>query len=376
MEQITTFESTEVAASTLQQSAFTSFLEYIDRNAKTTATYLTNLKQFAAYLSFKSIDRPTRQDVINYRDYLGAPHEAIMLVNGSGWAYRLDNAGNRITISLKANTVAQYLRTVAEFFKWTAAAGVYPNIAANVHAPKLRHDIHKKDALTAADVYTIEQSITSHAAEKAAAAALNQKDTAGRIDRATEQGARLYAMYLLAVTAGLRTIELERANIRDLEVKGGNACLYVWGKGHSEPDQKKPLAKEVYAAIKEYLNIRSDRPTGSSPLFVSTGNRSGGKRIAARTISTMLKAAMKAAGYDSERLTAHSLRHTAGTTAMLLSNDLYLTQRYMRHTAPSTTEIYLQINTEDRERNLAQIVYNEYHSNISFIGTPAAAAAV
>lgn len=375
MEHITAIGSTtEIAASTLQQSAFTSFLEYIDRNKKTTYTYMTNLKQFAAYLSYKQIARPTRQDIISYRDYLGTPHDAIILVNGSYWAYKLDNRGNKITTTLKANTIAQYLRTVVQFFKWTAAAGIYPNIAANIHAPKIRHDIHKKDALTAADVYKIEQSITSGAADKAATAARYQKDTAGRIDRATEQGKRLYAMYLLAVTAGLRTIELERANIKDLEVKGGNACLWIYGKGHSEADQKKPLAKEVYAAIKEYLKVRSDRPTGNSPLFVSTGNRSGGRRIAARTISTMLKEAMKNAGYNSERLTAHSLRHTAGTTAMLLSNDLYLTQQYMRHNSPTTTEIYLQIDTEDRERNLAQIVYNEYHSSALSIGDMAAAA--
>ena len=99
-------------------------------------------------------------------------------------------------------------------------------------------------------------------------------------------------MYLLAVNAGLRTIEISRANIKDLEIKGGNAYLYVWGKGHTEADTKKPIAYEVYTAIQEYLNNRSDYITANSPLFVSTGNRSGGKRIASTTISTMLKRAM------------------------------------------------------------------------------------
>ena len=56
--------------------------------------------------------------------------------------------------------------------------------------------------------------------------------------RSTEQGKRLYAMYLLAVNAGLRTIEISRANIKDLETKGGKTWLYIWGKGHSEADQK------------------------------------------------------------------------------------------------------------------------------------------
>ncbi len=340
------------------------FLAFIDRGAKTTQTYLTNLKQFAAWMKYQGVVQPVRDDVISFRDYLAAEHDAIKLdaCSASGWTYRTDNSGNHIRITCRPNTIAQYLRSVCQFFKWTASSGLYPNIAENIHAPKIRHDAHKKEALSASDVLTIEQSITAGAAKKAEQAAGAMKDTTGRLERATEQGKRLYAMYLLAVTAGLRTIELERANIKDLEVRNGVAVLYIWGKGHSEADQRKPLAPEVYAAIKDYLQSRSDRPTASSPLFVSTGNRSKGKRIAARTISTMLKEAMKAAGYDSERITAHSLRHTAGTAVMELSGDLYATQKYMRHTSPATTEIYLHNDTERQETEIAARVYNYYHN--------------
>ena len=125
--------------------------------------------------------------------------------------------------------------------------------------------------MTAQEVQTIEQSITSTAEARQAAAADAKKDAAGRMQRSTEQGKRLYAIYLLAVNAGLRTVEISRANIRDLEVKNGNATLFVWGKGHAEPDAKKPLAPAVYEAIKDYLSSRSDHPTAASPLFVSTG---------------------------------------------------------------------------------------------------------
>ena len=250
-----------------------------------------------------------------------------------------------------------------QFFNWTAAAGYYPNIAANIHAPKVRQDAHKKEALTAADVQTIEGSILQSAEAKAAAAACSAKDTAGRLERATEQGRRLYAMYLLAVTAGLRTVEISRANISDIEYKNGAAYIYIWGKGHAEADAKKPIAPAVYDAIRDYINSRSDNPTGSSPLFVATGNRSGGKRLAATTISTMLKKAMQQAGYNSERLTAHSLRHTAGTNVMQMTGDLFVTQKYMRHENPKTTEIYLHIDTEQQEAAIATQLYNRYHGN-------------
>ena len=363
MNALTTNPAAVIPAADLTPVLFNDFIAFIDRGEKTTRTYITNLRQFAAWLQFARISRPQRQDIISYREYLAAEHDAIQLdpASAAGWTYRTDGSGNRYRIICKPNTVAQYLRSVCQFFRWTAAEGLYPNIAENVHAPKIRHDTHKKDALTAADVLTIEKSIEAAARAKRAEAAAKEKDTAGRISRATEQGKRLYAMYTLAVNAGLRTIEISRANVKDLEVKGGRAVLYVWGKGHTEPDAKKPLAPEVYAAIKDYLSSRSDRPTANSPLFVSTGNRSGGKRIAETTISKMLKKAMQQAGFDSERITAHTLRHTAGTNVQEITGNLYVTQKYMRHANPATTEIYLHNDTEKQETETAQQLYNLYH---------------
>jgi integrase/recombinase XerC len=354
-------------AQVITADTFNRFLQFIDRTEKTTQTYITNLRQFAVYLRYRNIEQPTRETVISYRNYLSEEHEALVLSqNTRGFEYRTDINGNHVIIKCKPNTVKLYLQSVKQFFKWTASEGIYPNIAENIHCPKVRQDTHKKDALMAQDVLNIENSIRNTADTKVSKAKENTKDTEGRIERATEQGKRLYAMYQLAVTAGLRTIELERANVKDIVVKNGNATLYIWGKGHSEPDQAKPLAPEVYTAIKEYLSCRSDRPTANSPLFVSTGNRSKGKRILARTISQMLKEAMKQAGYDSERITAHSLRHTAGTATMQITgNNIYETQKYMRHTSPNTTEIYLHIQNEQKESRLAEQIYNYYHGKSS-----------
>ena len=358
-------QSDILPAQDLQPTLFNEFIRYLDRSPATTRTYIINFRQFVAWLAFSGITAPTRDDIINYRDYLLKEHDAIKIDPATlyGWTYRTDKSGNRQRISCKPATVKQYLQVVKQFFTWTAAAGYYPNIAANIHAPKIRQDAHKKDALTAADVLAIENSINSTAEAKATAAANNQKDTAGRICRATEQGKRLQALYLLAVNAGLRTIELHRANVKDIEKTGGHAYIYIHGKGHTEADYKKPLALPVYDALQDYINSRADDPTASSPLFVATGNRSGGKRLAVTTISTMLKNAMRTAGYNSERITAHSLRHTAGTAAQELTGNIYLTQKYMRHASPKTTEIYLHNDTLRQEADIAEQLYKLYHSN-------------
>jgi integrase/recombinase XerD len=359
--------TTDLQTQTQERQEITStmladYIKWIDRSENTQRAYIIDLRQFMAWLRYTQNTHPLRENIIEYRDWLVSEHEAIQLDGSAGWSYRTDGAGNPIKVTCRPATVAQYLRALCQFFKWTSAEGLYPDISQNVHAPKVSHDTHRKEALTAEAVLAIEDSIASKAQERHQAAAEAVKDKTGKLQRTTEQGLRERAMYLLAVNAGLRTIEISRACVKDLEVMNGTAFLYIWGKGHSEADQKKPLAPEVYEAIKAYLSSRADHPTGSSPLFASTGNRSGGQRIAPTTISTMLKRSMQAAGYDSPRLTAHSLRHTAGTNVMRISGgNLYATQKYMRHSNPATTEIYLHTDTERQEATIAQELYDSYH---------------
>jgi len=50
---------------------------------------------------------------------------------------------------------------------------------------------------------------------------------------------------------------------------------------------------------------------------------------------------MRAAGFNSERLTAHSLRHTAGTLNLLHGGTIQETQQLLRHSNINTTMIYL-----------------------------------
>ncbi len=44
-----------------------------------------------------------------------------------------------------------------------------------------------------------------------------------------------------------------------------------------------------------------------------------------------------------------------------ITGNLYITQKYMRHANPATTEIYLHNDTEKQEADTAQRLYNHYH---------------
>jgi site-specific recombinase XerD len=49
---------------------------------------------------------------------------------------------------------------------------------------------------------------------------------------------------------------------------------------------------------------------------------------------------MRAAGFDSERLTSHSLRHTAITWSLQAGATLQEVQQFARHSSINTTQIY------------------------------------
>lgn len=341
-----------------------SFIDFIGRPGKTTQTYITNLKQFFAYLRFKLIDNPQRKDIINYRDYLASEHRPIKLDPSAapGWSYQSSRPD---TVTLKANTIKAYLQSVCSFFKWTAAEQLYPNIAANIHAPKVNNQTHRKEALTLRQAATVENSIIE-AAESRRAEILtgSGKDIIGKLQRNTEQNKRIYAIYMLAVTAGLRCIEISRLKIKDLEAIDGRFYVWIYGKGHGDADTRKAIAADIYAAITDYLSSRTDAYTANSYLFVGSGNRSHGEAIRPDTISKMIKSALKEAGYNSDRITAHSLRHTAGTAVQELTGDIYATQHYMRHANPATTEIYLHNQTDKKEAEIAEQLLTAYRAAI------------
>ena len=159
---------------------------------------------------------------------------------------------------------------------------------------------------------------------------------------------RDYAILALMFTGGLRTIEVSRANVEDLRTAGDSEVLYLQGKGHEEKTDYIKLMPEVEDAIRAYLKARGAvEPT--EPLFTSTSNNSKGARISTRTVSGIVKTALKNAGYDSDKLTAHSTRHTAVTLALMGGQKLEEVQQFARHKNLQTTLIYA--HNIDRAKN-------------------------
>lgn len=267
------------------------FIAFIDAAPKTVETYSRALKQLFSYFSLTGITHPQREDIIAFKEDLKA-------------------SGHKPT------TVQSYITAAKLFFKWTEQQGLYPNIAEHLKGAKLSRE-HKKDYLTSRQM----------------------KDILSTIDRSTLKGARDYAILSLMVTCGLRTIEVARADVEDLRTAGEHTVLYIQGKGRTEKAEYVKVSLPVEKAIRAYLNARPDKQAGS-PLFSSLSNQNRAARITTRAVRGIVKKSFRKAGYDSSRLTAHSLRHTAVTLSLLAGKDITEVQQFARHANIATTMIY------------------------------------
>ena len=155
------------------------------------------------------------------------------------------------------------------------------------------------------------------------------------------------------LTTGLRTIEIERANVEDLRNVGDFTALYVQGKGHLERTDYVKVPAPVEEAIREYLSFRG-KVNDTEPLFASVSNHNDNGRMTTRSISRIAKENMIDAGFNSSKLTAHSLRHTAAILNLLNGGSLEETQTLLRHSSPTTTSIYThrieRLNNNSEER--------------------------
>ena len=283
--------SSQLAISSLSPDLYINFLSFLDVKEKTVDTYRKALKRLFHYFMENRITRPIRSDLIAFRDELKA--------------------------TCKASTVKTYLTATRLFFRWLEQEGIYKNIADKIKGAKVEHG-HKKDALTIDQVKDV-------------------IDTFKESDDSTAK--RDYAIFVLMVTCGLRTIEVVRADIEDLRTLGNKTVLYVQGKGKDEKSEYVIITREVEKAIRSYLATRKDA-TNKAPLFSSTSNNSKGKRLSTRTVSGLVKDSLVKTGLNSSRLTAHSLRHTAVTLSLLGGSTLQEARQFARHSNIATTEIY------------------------------------
>ncbi len=263
------------------------WIKFADVKEKSAVTYSKVLKVFFQYLSDERIVNPTPDDIYNWREFLKAQDKSPATVN-------------------------LYLTAVKLFFKFLKVKGIYDLEISRMKGCKVSSE-HKKDPLTAEQVKKILDSF----------------------DTKSIEGLRNKAIFALMVTCGLRTIEVSRADCSDLKKSCGRTMLFVQGKGRDEKSECVMIPEKVCQLINDFHKKLYCPKNG--PLFPSLTT---GGRLIAGSVGRIIKTSMRAAGIDSSRLTAHSLRHTAATAMLLNGVELAKVQQILRHKNINTTLIY------------------------------------
>lgn len=291
----------------------------------------TIVDKWFAFLSVKQNSQKTYLRALKrFFEFLGATGKAWNTCERADLALYLNDLQ-----TLKPTTRALYLQAVKLFYKFANAEGYTPNnIAAHLKVKGVKHTDFKKDNLT----NTQTASLLS-----ACGADIN--------------GVRNKAFIALMATAGLRVCEIANARLGDLENTNGAWILRILGKGRSDKTEFVKIAPQVLGLLNAYLKRRGAL-SADAPLFACHGKRNNNQALTTRTISFIVKETMRKAGFDSPRLTAHSLRHTAAVLMMLGGANLDDVKQVLRHTDSKTTQIYthrverIKNNSEARAADL------------------------
>jgi len=272
---------------------------------------------------------------------------------------------------LAARTINTYLASLRAFCSWLKHTGQIPyHPMREVKGLKLAKRF-VRDSLTEAEVTqlmdTFDLTVTDQASQ--------------------ERRWRDYAMTLLWVSTGTRSIELARAQRRHLAQRDGHPILYLHRKGGDAAEQPVVLAPWVLEALTAYGRIHDARhhaigdPTApfrgllpEHPLFcwlrgpgkyhskkLNVAERRGCRSLGVGAIQAMMRDHLQQAGLSRllnpetqslRPISPHSLRHTAATLALNHGATIRQVQAMLGHADIQTTMIYL--HEQDRIVNAAE----------------------
>jgi integrase/recombinase XerD len=224
----------------------------------------------------------------------------------------------------KPQTINLRLAAVRSFYRFAVLQGYTPYNPAGEIKGARRHQSarHRRDPLTNSEVQAVK--------------------TAADAEREPLQRARNAAIISLMAYCGLRTIEVQRADIGHLKTLGERLVLEVQGKGRLEADEIAVIPVSQEPLIRHWLSLRlkmaQHRP--QDPLFVSLSRRNQGYRLTTRAIRGLVKELYAGAGVVGGKST-HSLRHSAITNAIRHGGELLQVQAFARHKSPDTTMNYI-----------------------------------
>ena len=312
MKSLMTVESKAVSTTAADWTEFVDgWIKFAQVKPSSVKAYTKGVKNFFAWLVANDISSNiTRETLLSYREYLGAKY--------------------------KASSANLYLTATKLFVGYLYQLKI---IAVDV-ADRIKNfktaEQHAKNALTVPATKKIIGSFDAAITENNSDTKLTEKKRAAKNFKII----RDKAIYALMTCCGLRCVEVMRSNVGDLSDDGVKVFLYVQGKGRNDKRECVEVPIGVMTLVKNYLNLRGV-VADDAPLFASVSRRNFGGRLTTNSISRLVKGIFRQNGIDSEKITAHSLRHTCANTMITNGVELRRVQEVLRHRNITVTQRYL-----------------------------------
>jgi site-specific recombinase XerD len=156
-----------------------------------------------------------------------------------------------------------------------------------------------------------------------------------RCDRSTDVGVRDFAIMTLVARLGLRSIEVARLELRDVDWRAGE--LVVRGKARRQ--DRLPLPADVGEALAGYLT-RGRAPADTRRLFLTCRAPRG--PIRADLVGDVVERACRRAGLP--RVGPHRLRHALAAELLRRGAGLAAIGQVLRHQDLATTALYAKVD--------------------------------
>jgi site-specific recombinase XerD len=154
-------------------------------------------------------------------------------------------------------------------------------------------------------------------------------------DRSDAAGARDFAMLMLVARLGLRSVEVARLELDDIDWRAGE--LVVRGKARRR--DRLPLVAEVGDALSAHLSLPR-RSTTLRQVFLAS--KAPTRAIRPDLVSDVCRRACERA--DVPRVGAHRLRHALATDMLAQGATLVEVSQVLRHRDLATTAIYAKVD--------------------------------
>ncbi len=155
------------------------------------------------------------------------------------------------------------------------------------------------------------------------------------VDRSTDTGARNFAIIMMIARLGLRSIEVARLELRDVDWRAGELTV----RGKARRQDRLPLPDEVGAALVDYLS-RGRNPDGARHLFLTCRAPRG--PIRADLVGDVVERACLQAGLA--HVSPHQLRHALAGELLRRGAGLVAISQILRHQDLATTAIYAKVD--------------------------------